>query len=62
MEVLTLTALIFFGAYLIKSREQKRRVALLASHLGNYQIEHLMEQLTDGYLRCGQRHLGRALR
>lgn len=52
MEVLTLTALIFFGAYLIKSREQKRRVALLASHLGNYQIEHLMEQLTDGYLRC----------
>ncbi|SDD94119.1 hypothetical protein SAMN05444679_115103 [Variovorax sp. CF079] len=52
MEVLTLTALIFFGAYLIKSREQKRRVALLASHLGNYQIEHLMENLTEGYLRC----------
>ena len=52
MEVLTLTALILFGAYLIKSREQKRRVVLLASHLGNYQIEHLMEQLTEGYLRC----------
>jgi hypothetical protein len=52
MEFLTLTALILFGAYLIKNREQKRRVALLASHLGNYQIEHLMENLTEGYLRC----------
>ncbi|MBT2322725.1 hypothetical protein J7E62_10250 [Variovorax paradoxus] len=52
MEILTLTALILFGAYLIKSRDQKRRVALLAGHLGNYQIEHLMEKLTEGYLRC----------
>jgi len=52
MEILTLTALIFFGAYLIKTREQKRRVVLLASHLGNYQIERLMENLTEGYLRC----------
>ena len=52
MESLTLVALIVVGAYLLKSRDQKRRIALLGSHLGNYQIEKLMENLTEGYLRC----------
>ena len=52
MEILILLALIAFGAYLIKSREQRHRVALLGSHLGNYQIEKLMENLTQGYLRA----------
>lgn len=31
--------------------EQARRVALLASYLGRYRIEKLMEALTEGYLR-----------
>lgn len=31
--------------------EQRRRIALLASVLRSYQIERLMEQLTEGYLR-----------
>ena len=52
MELLTLTALLLLAAYLHKTREQKKRIALLASHLGRYQIETLMENLTEGYLRC----------
>ncbi|MDM0107470.1 hypothetical protein QTH97_21160 [Variovorax sp. J22R24] len=52
MESLTLMALIVIGAYMLKSHDQKRRIALLGSHLGNYQIEKLMENLTEGYLRC----------
>lgn len=52
MEILTLVALIAIGAYFLKSHDQRRRIALLARHLGNYQIEKLMENLTEGYLRC----------
>lgn len=52
MNLLTLLALISFGAYLLKAREQKRRIALLGSYLGKHQIESLMESLTDGYLRA----------
>ena len=51
MELLTLTALLLLAAYLHKTREQKKRIALLASHPGRYQIETLMENLTEGYLR-----------
>lgn len=32
--------------------EQAQRVVLLASHLGRYRIEKLMEALTEGYLRA----------
>ena len=32
--------------------EQAQRVALLASHLGRFHIEQLMEALTEGYLRA----------
>ena len=52
METLTLVTLIVIGAYLLKSNDQRRRIALLGSHLGHYQIEKLMENLTEGYLRC----------
>jgi hypothetical protein len=52
MEVLVFTALIFVGAHVLKSREQSRRIALLGSQLGHFQIEKLMEKLTDGYMRC----------
>lgn len=34
-----------------KAKEQRERIALLGSFLGRYQIETLMERLTDGYLR-----------
>ena len=52
MDLLILAALLLGGAYVLKSREQARRIALLGSHLGEYQIEKLMESLTQGYLRC----------
>lgn len=52
MEILTLVTLLVIGAYILKSRDQRRRIALLGSHLGKYQIENLMETLTEGYLRC----------
>ncbi len=52
MDLLLLTALIAISAYVLKSKDQRRRIALLGGHLGQYQIEKLMESLTQGYLRC----------
>lgn len=52
MEFLTLAAVLLLAVYLLKTREQKKRIMLLAGHLGRYQIETLMENLTQGYLRC----------
>lgn len=52
MEFLTLAAALLLAVYLLKTREQKKRIMLLAGHLGRYQIETLMENLTEGYLRC----------
>ena len=52
MDLLFTAALLLGGLYFVKSREQARRIALLGSHLGEYQIEKLMESLTQGYLRC----------
>ena len=49
MDVLTLTLL---GAFFLKSGEQRQRIALLARHLGRYQIEKLMERLDEGYMRA----------
>ena len=52
MDILILAALVAVAAFAFKSREQSRRIALLGSHLGQYQVEKLMENLTQGYLRC----------
>ena len=52
MDLLVLAMLIAFGAFTLKSRDQRRRIALLGHMLGQYQIEKLMESLTDGYLRA----------
>jgi hypothetical protein len=52
MEFLAPFALIAFGAYILNAKLQRRRVALLGSRFQPYQVEKLMEQLTDGYLRC----------
>ncbi|NMM78676.1 hypothetical protein [Acidovorax sp. SRB_24] len=60
MDVLILAALIAFSAHLLKSRYQARRIALLGSHLAQFQIEKLMENLTQGYLRAlGESDAGR---
>jgi hypothetical protein len=52
MELLFLATLLAFLAWMVKIGEQGRRIALLASHLGKYQIEKHMETLTQGYLRA----------
>ncbi len=52
MDVLILILLGVSGAWLLRAREQRRRIALLGSFLGKYQIEALMETLTQGYLRA----------
>jgi len=52
METFILLAFLGFVAFVLKSRDQRQRIALLGSHLGNYEIEKLMEKLTDGYMRC----------
>ena len=39
-------------AWAIKTRDQRRRIALLGNHLSKYQIEQHMETLTQGYLRA----------
>jgi hypothetical protein len=40
------------GAYVMKNVEQRQRIGLLSSYLHKYQLEKLMEQLTEGYLRA----------
>ena len=52
MEFLVPIVLIAFGAYMLNANLQRRRVALLGSCFHPYQVEKLMAQLTDGYLRC----------
>ncbi len=52
MENTLLLIALVVTAYVIVSREQKQRIALLGGHLQNYRIEKLMETLTEGYLRA----------
>ena len=52
MDLFLLALLIATGIFMLNAREQRRRIALLGSHLSQYQIEKLMETLTDGYLRA----------
>ncbi len=52
MEFLPLLALIAIGLFALKAKDQKQRIALLASHLGKYRVEALMKDLTEGYSRA----------
>ncbi|ABM36542.1 conserved hypothetical protein [Polaromonas naphthalenivorans CJ2] len=52
MDIFMLAMFVAIGAHMFKSKYQSRRIALLGSHLGKYQIEKLMETLTDGYMRA----------
>ena len=51
MEVLVFLALAF-GGYILKTQQQKKRIALLGKHLARFEIETLMEGLISGYLRA----------
>lgn len=52
MDTFILALLAASAAYILKTKDERRRITLLASHLGNYQIEKLMETLTEGYMRA----------
>ena len=52
MELLIPLLLLVGGVQYLKTREQRQRIALLGSYLGRFQIEKLMENLTEGYLRA----------
>ena len=52
MEIFTLLLLLVTGFYVLKFKDQKRRIALLAQVLGKYQIEKMMEALMQGYNRA----------
>lgn len=52
MDVLLIALLVAAGVQLLKARYQAGRVALLASYLAPFQLEKLMESLTQGYLRA----------
>jgi hypothetical protein len=52
MDSLTLALIFVVALYFINARGQRQRIALLGSQLGHFQIEKLMENLTEGYLRA----------
>lgn len=52
MDLFSLALLLAAGIFVLRKKEQRQRIALLGRHLGQYQIEKLMETLTDGYLRA----------
>ena len=52
MDILLLALILSAGTWVLNAKEQRKRIALLGSHLAHYQIEKLMQTLTDGYLRA----------
>ncbi len=52
MEYLILLLAPIAGFQFLKAREQRRRIYLLGGYLSQYQIEKLMENVTEGYLRA----------
>jgi hypothetical protein len=52
LDLFLLATLVAFSAWALKTQDQRRRIALLGSHLSRYQIEKHMETLTQGYLRA----------
>jgi len=52
MDLFIIALLVASGMYVLNAQQQRKRIALLGHHLRNYQIEKLMESLTQGYLRA----------
>lgn len=52
MEIFPFVLFITVGVYMLRKVDQRKRIALLGSNLAHYQIEKLMETLTDGYMRA----------
>lgn len=52
MNLFILSALIAFGTYLLKASYQRKRILLLGGQLRPFQIDKLMEDITQGYMRA----------
>lgn len=52
MDIFIVSMVLAFAGYYLKSRSERRRIALLSQHLADYQIEKLMQTLTEGYARA----------
>ncbi len=52
MDVVLLALLLSATTLVLNAKAQRHRIALLGRHLAHYQIEKLMETLTEGYLRA----------
>jgi hypothetical protein len=52
MDLILMAILIASGTYMLNAKEQRKRITLLGMHLSHYQIEKLMEALTEGYMRA----------
>lgn len=52
MEIFIAVFIIGFGLNAFTQRDQRVRIALLGTYLAKYQIEKLMENLIQGYLRA----------
>lgn len=52
MEFFVFGLLAMMGFQFVKAREQRGRIMLLGSYLSQYNIEKLMENVTQGYLRA----------
>jgi len=52
LEFLSLLAVAGMTLHWFNQKDRRKRTALLASHLQPFQIERLMQQLTEGYMRA----------
>ncbi len=52
LEILSLLAVASFALHWFNNQGRRARTALLASHLQPFQIERLMQQLTEAYMRA----------
>jgi hypothetical protein len=52
MDFFLLLTMLAAGVFVLRFKDQKRRINLLGSHLRKHQIEKLMETLTEGYARA----------
>ncbi|MFP5466532.1 MAG: hypothetical protein ACLGG8_03270 [Gammaproteobacteria bacterium] len=52
MEIFLVAMVVALVLTILKNREQGQRIVLLGAHLQRFQLEKLIEGLTDGYLRA----------
>ncbi len=52
MDILIFTAITLIALGVARRQYERKRIALLASYLGRFQIEKMMATLSDGYLRA----------